>query len=104
MPIEAQHGAYQQIRRLIDRAARWFVDMRFPISDVAAEIARFEPTLTELGPRITSLVRGAELSDVESESQRLTALGLPTELAGRLAELLSKFLLLDVVEIAHTCR
>jgi len=98
---EAQHAGYQEIRRLIDRATRWFVDVRFPISDVAAEIERFAGTIAELGPRITSLVRGAELADVESESQRLSSLGLPGELAAHLAELLSTFLLLDVVEIAN---
>jgi glutamate dehydrogenase len=98
---EAQHSGYREIRRLVDRAARWFVDVRFPISDVAAEIERFGPTLAAVGPRITSLVRGAELADIESESQRLTALGLPAELAAHLAELLSTFLLLDVVEIAN---
>ncbi len=98
---EAQHAGYQEIRRLIDRATRWFVDVRFPIGDVAAEIERFGPTLVELSPRIAELVRGAELADIESESQRLIAMGLPTELAGKLAELLSTFLLLDVVEIAN---
>ncbi|MGH3026495.1 MAG: NAD-glutamate dehydrogenase domain-containing protein, partial [Gaiellaceae bacterium] len=60
VPIDAQHSGYQEIRRLIDRATRWLVDVRFPISDVASEIARFAPTLQELGPRITDLVRGAE--------------------------------------------
>jgi glutamate dehydrogenase len=98
---EAQHAGYREIRRLIDRATRWFVDVRFPISDVAAEIERFGPTLAELTPKITTLVRGAELADIESESQRLAALGLPPDLAAHLAELLSTFLLLDVVEIAN---
>ncbi|MGH8862223.1 MAG: NAD-glutamate dehydrogenase, partial [Jatrophihabitantaceae bacterium] len=98
---EAQHAGYQEIRRLVDRATRWFVDVRFPITDVAAEIERFGPTLSELSPPIASLVRGAELADIESESQRLTALGLPANLAADLAELLSTFLLLDVVEIAN---
>ena len=98
---EAQHAGYQETRRLVDRAARWLVDVRFPITDVAAEIERFAPTLAELGPRITTLVRGAELADIESETQRLSALGLPAELAKRLAELLSTFLLLDIVEIAN---
>jgi glutamate dehydrogenase len=98
---DAQHAGYQEIRRLIDRATRWFVDVRFPISDVAAEIERFGPTLADLSPRITELVRGAELADIESESQRLIAMGLPTELSSHLAELLRTFLLLDVVEIAN---
>ena len=99
---EAQHAAYQEIRRLVDRATRWFVDVRFPLNDVAAEISRFARTIREVGPRITSLVRGAELAQIESDAQRLTALGLPAELAGHLAELLSTFLLLDVVEIANS--
>jgi glutamate dehydrogenase len=99
---EAQHAGYQETRRLVDRATRWFVDVRFPISDIAAEIQRFGPTLAELSPRITELVRGAELADIESESQRLAALGLPADLAGHLAELLTTFLLLDVVEIASS--
>jgi glutamate dehydrogenase len=100
VPTAAQHAGYQEIRRLIDRASRWIVDVRFPISDVAAEIERFGPTLRELRPRITELVRGAELADIKSETQRLAGLGLPGDLAASLAELLSAFLLLDVVEIA----
>ena len=101
VPTAAQHAAYQEIRRLIDRATRWFVDVRFPISDVAAEIDRFGPTIARLGRRITELVRGAELADIRAGSERLTELGLPSELALQLAELLSAFLLLDVVEIAN---
>ena len=46
-------------------------------------------------------MRGAELADIHSETERLTELGIPQELALRLAELLSVFLLLDVVEIAN---
>ncbi|MCW2495047.1 NAD-glutamate dehydrogenase [Jatrophihabitans sp.] len=101
VPVAAQNAGHQEIRRLIDRATRWFVDVRFPIGDVAAEIDRFGATLTELSPRIADLVRGAELADIESEKARLSGLGLPPGLSGRLAELLSTFLLLDVVEIAN---
>ena len=101
VPTDAQHAGYQEIRRLIDRATRWFVDVRYPLSDLSAEIDRFQPTLRELGPRIAELVRGAELADIHAESGRLVELGLPAALAGRLAELLSVFLLLDVVEIAN---
>jgi glutamate dehydrogenase len=100
VPASAQHAGYLEIRRLIDRATRWFVDVRFPVLDVAAEIDRFAATVQSLGPRITELVRGAELADVHAEAARLVGLGLPRDLATRLAELLSAFLLLDVVEIA----
>jgi glutamate dehydrogenase len=101
VPTVAQHTGYAEIRRLIDRATRWLVDVRFPITDVAAEIERFRPTVRDLGPRITSLLRGAEVENLHTECERLVGVGLPRELAVRLGELLNEFLLLDVVEIAN---
>jgi len=101
VPTDAQHAGYQEIRRLIDRATRWLVDVRFPLTDVAAEIARFEPTIATMSSRITGLLHGVELSNLYAEVDRLVGLGLPRELALRLGELLNAFLLLDVVEIAN---
>jgi glutamate dehydrogenase len=101
VPTDAQHAGYQEIRRLIDRATRWFVDVRFPINDVATEILRFQPTVREMSSRITGLLRGAELENLYREVDRLVGIGLPRALALRLGELLNAFLLLDVVEIAN---
>ncbi|WP_375498124.1 NAD-glutamate dehydrogenase [uncultured Jatrophihabitans sp.] len=100
VPARAQHAAYQEIRRLVDRATRWLVDLRFPITDVAAEIERFGPTVARLGSRTPDLLRGVERQTLRADADRLVELGLPDGLALRLAELLSAFLLLDVVEIA----
>jgi len=101
VPTDAQHAGYQEIRRLIDRATRWLVDVRFPLTDVAAEIGRFASTVQGMSSRITGLLRGAELANLYAEVDRLVSLGLPRELALRLGELLNAFLLLDVVEIAN---
>ncbi|PZS27028.1 MAG: NAD-glutamate dehydrogenase [Pseudonocardiales bacterium] len=101
VPTNAQHAGYQEIRRVIDRATRWLVDVRFPLTDVSGEIARFEPTVRTMSSRITGLLRGAELANLYEEVDRLVGLGLPRELALRLGELLNAFLLLDVVEIAN---
>ncbi|MDP9117879.1 MAG: NAD-glutamate dehydrogenase [Actinomycetota bacterium] len=98
---DAQHAGYQETRRLIDRATRWLVDVRFPITDVAAEIERFGPTMRDLTPRITDLLRGAERDNLDQEVERLVELGVPRALALRLGELLNAFQLLDVVEIAN---
>jgi glutamate dehydrogenase len=104
VPTVAQHAGYQEMRRLIDRATRWFVDVRFPITDVAAEIARYRPVVALLGARCPDLMRGAERDTLFDDTEKLVALGLPRELALRLAELLSAFLLLDVVEIAQATK
>jgi glutamate dehydrogenase len=100
VPTAAQHAAYAEVRRLIDRATRWLVDIRFPINDVAAEIERYTPIITGLGARCPDLMRGAERQTLFDDADRLVSLGLPRELALRVAELLSAFLLMDVVEIA----
>jgi len=101
VPTRAQHAGYAEIRRLIDRATRWFVDVRFPITDVAAEIERYRPVVAELGSRCPDMMRGGERQTLFDDAEKLVGLGLPRELALRLAELLSAFLLLDVVELSH---
>ncbi|MDT4917866.1 MAG: glutamate dehydrogenase, partial [Pseudonocardiales bacterium] len=100
VPTAAQHAAYAEVRRLIDRATRWLVDIRFPINDVAAEIERYHPIVAGLGSRCPDLMRGAERQALFDDADTLESLGLPRSLALRVAELLSAFLLLDVVEIA----
>ena len=101
VPTDAQHAAYHEVRRLIDRATRWLVDVRFPITDVAGEIERFRPTVQELSPKIPELLRGYERENLYAEADRLVGLGMPRDLALRIGELLSAFLMLDVVEIAQ---
>jgi glutamate dehydrogenase len=101
VPTAAQHAGYKEIRRLIDRATRWLVDVRFPITDVAAEIERFAPVMAELAPRTPELLCGNERANLQADAEQLVATGLPRELAVRISELLSAFLLLDVVEIAN---
>jgi glutamate dehydrogenase len=100
VPTNAQHIAYREVRRTIDRAVRWLVDVRFPLTDIEAEIQRFAGTVSALTPRVPELVRGRERENLYAEVDRLTGHGLPRELATRIACLLTSFLLLDVVEIA----
>jgi glutamate dehydrogenase len=102
VPTDAQHAAYSEVRRLIDRSTRWLVDVRFPITDVAGEIERFAPTVHELSDRVPELLCGAERENLYADVDRLVGLGLPRDVSLRIAALLSAFLLLDVVEIART--
>jgi glutamate dehydrogenase len=97
---DAQHVGYREVRRTMDRAVRWLVDVRFPISDVTAEIERFGPTVAELKPKVPELLRGRERENLYADVDRLVGHGLPRELALQISCLLMAFLLLDVVEIA----
>ncbi|MEO7286919.1 MAG: NAD-glutamate dehydrogenase [Jatrophihabitantaceae bacterium] len=100
VPTDAQHIGYREVRRTIDRAVRWLIDVRFPIGDVATEIERFKPTVEALSPKVPDLLRGRERENLYAEVDRLIGHGLPRELALRITNLLTSFLLLDVVEIA----
>ncbi|MBV9823478.1 MAG: NAD-glutamate dehydrogenase, partial [Actinobacteria bacterium] len=100
VPADAQHVGYREVRRTMDRAVRWLVDVRFPISDVTAEIERFGPTVAALRPKVPQLLRGRERENLYAEVDRLVGHGLPRELALQISCLLMAFLLLDVVEIA----
>jgi glutamate dehydrogenase len=100
VPTAAQHAGYQETRRLVDRATRWFVDVRFPISDITAEIERYRPVVSSLSAATPDLLCGAERQVLFDDTEKLVALGLPRDLALRISALLSAFLLLDVVEIA----
>jgi glutamate dehydrogenase len=102
VPIDAQKAAYLELRRLVDRATRWLVEVRFPIADVAGEIERFGPTIEHLTPRVPQLLRGIERDNLALEVDRFVGLGLPRDLATRIGELLTAFQLLDVVEITRT--
>ena len=78
------------------------IDVRFPITDVAGEIEHFAATVAELSPQIPHLLRGSERENLYAEVDRMVGLGLPRNLSVRISELLTAFLLLDVVEIAHS--
>jgi glutamate dehydrogenase len=56
--------------------------------------------VAQLGSLCPNMMRGAERQALYDDADKLVALGLPRDLAVRLSELLSAFLLLDVVEIA----
>jgi len=79
---------------------RWFLQNRPATLDVAGEVERFSPVVAELGPRMSTLLQGAERRRLERRAKELERLGAPTDMALRAASLLDQFSLLDVVEIS----
>ena len=68
---------------------------------MAGEIERFGPTIAQLTPRVPQLLRGVERDNMAKEVDRFVEQGLPRDLATRIGEMLTAFLLLDVVEITR---
>ena len=89
-----------ELRRLVDRATRWFVQHLRVGFDVAAEVERFAPVVARWSGRVGELLVGTEREAAEAARAALEAAGVPPDLAARSAGLLQQFPLLDVAEAA----
>ena len=88
------------LRRLIDRAARWLLNYRPQPLAVGAEINRFAAKVAALTPLMPQWLRGADKAIVEKEAGEFAAHGASPELAYSVAIGLYKYSLLDVIDIA----
>ncbi|GAB3581667.1 NAD-glutamate dehydrogenase [Amycolatopsis endophytica] len=101
VPTEVADEMMLESRRLLDRAARWFLANRPQPLAVGAEISRFGPVVAELAPKVDTLLRGREAEAVREQADRYAVEGVPRDLALRVAVLLDAYGLLDVVEVAE---
>ncbi|WP_028938584.1 NAD-glutamate dehydrogenase [Pseudonocardia spinosispora] len=88
-------------RRLLDRAARWFLTNRPQPLAVGAEIARFGPTVLALRDQVTGMLIGEEADAIHTKVDDLVKRGVPLEMAERFASLLNAYGLLDIVEVTE---
>jgi glutamate dehydrogenase len=88
-------------RRLLDRAARWFLTNRPQPLAVGAAIARFAGPVRGLRARLTELLVGRECEILTTSTAELEAAGVPSALAREAAGLLDAYGLLDVVELVE---
>ncbi|MFM2438483.1 MAG: hypothetical protein RLZ55_1302, partial [Actinomycetota bacterium] len=100
-PTATQAALNLEVRRLLDRATRWFLTTRGGRLDVAAEIERFRGTVRELAPLVPSMLVGVEAERQATRAAEFAAAGAPPELATRVAALLDVFSLLDIAQIAQ---
>ncbi len=89
------------VRRLMDRAVRWWLEHRRSGIDVAAEISAFQGPLAELLPKTPGLLCGAERESLTTSRDGWVRQGVPEALALRVETLLHAFQLLDVIGLAE---
>ncbi len=95
-----QTELYLEFRRLLDRAARWFLTARPGQLDIGAEVARFKEVVQGLGDHVPGLLKGDEKRRLDRRTAELEKAGVPTDLAAQAASLLDWYSLLDIVDIA----
>jgi glutamate dehydrogenase len=88
------------LRRLVDRAGRWFLNYRPQPLAVGAEINRFAAKMAHLTPRMSEWLRGDDQAIVAEQSAELVGQGVSQELALTVATGLYQYSLLDVIDVA----
>ena len=100
LPVNVSDRMTLDLRRLLDRAARWLLNYRPQPLAVGAEINRFAATVAELTPRMPEWLRGDDKAIVAKEAGEFEAHGAPADLAYTVATGLYQYSLLDVIDIA----
>ncbi len=100
VPTSVQTDLYLELRRLIDRSARWLVQNRPGDLDVGAEIERFGPVVRRWRGRMEDLLCGVDLERLQRGAASMVTAGVDEQTALRAAGLLDEFSLLDLAELA----
>lgn len=94
----SEHAAQVAIhmRRLLDRATRWYVTHDHRDQPVDEALGRVMPTLDLLRTRTVDFLRGADRDLVQARLAHWDDVGLPRDLGERASDLLESFGLLDI--------
>ncbi|WP_103533278.1 NAD-glutamate dehydrogenase [Streptomyces sp. SM11] len=87
-------------RRLVERGSRWLLGNRPQPVAIAETIESFRDGVARVWDELPKLLKGADLDWYRSILDELTAVGVPDELAVRVAGFSSAFPALDIVAIA----
>ncbi|MFF1459958.1 NAD-glutamate dehydrogenase [Streptomyces sp. NPDC058330] len=87
-------------RRLVERGSRWLLGNRPQPVAIAETVEFFRSGVEEVWAELPKLLKGADLEWYSSILNELTSVGVPEELAVRVAGFSSAFPTLDIVAIA----
>lgn len=100
VPVSTQISLYLEVRRLLDRAVRWFLQNRGSGIDIAGEIDLYGSALRDYAPAVAGALKGHEADRFNRMLRGFIELGAPDPLARRAADGLYVFSLLDITEIS----
>ncbi|WP_044494107.1 NAD-glutamate dehydrogenase [Nesterenkonia massiliensis] len=100
-PTELWAPIYVDMRRLLDRAVRWFVNHGSHDRSIAEEISLYARHIEPLYGKVESLLRGADAERVARRREEVISHGMDEELAGWHSQLFETFSLLDIAALAQ---
>ncbi|MFL6110958.1 MAG: NAD-glutamate dehydrogenase domain-containing protein [Catenulispora sp.] len=100
VPAAVQTAMRMEVRRLTQRAARWFLQNRRHPLDITAQIEHFREGVRDLSAHLPKLLQGPHLTRFQEQREDLIIAGVPGDLASAVAGMPSVFGALDIVETA----
>ena len=100
VPAGAQIAMLLKARILLERATRWLLRNRRRPIDIAATIARYAPGASALADALPALLVASELEVARVKAEALAEVGVPPDLAQRVAHLEALVPTFELVEIA----
>jgi hypothetical protein len=86
--------------RLAMRGTVWLLHRREALRDVDASIKRWSPGVAEVAAGLERWLAPHERAGLDADAARLAGLGVPADLAQRVARLDASFSALDIVEVS----
>ena len=96
VPSEQAAELAIHMRRVLDRATRWYVTHDHRDQPIATALARIMPTLDLLRTRTSDYLRGSDIDRVQERPGALGQRRAAADLAVRASDLLESFGLLDI--------
>ena len=100
VPVETQIAMLLRARILLERATRWLLRNRPRPLDIAATVARYAPGAAVLGEALPALLGPAEVEAAQVKAAGLVEIGVPPELAQRVAHLEALVPTFELAELA----
>ena len=97
----AQYSMMNRTRRLLKHGTHWFLDRPALIDDIAAAVDRFAPATRQLTESMAEHLQGREHRSFTEAQVLYREIGIPDEVAERMAGLHAMHSTLDIVEVAQ---
>ena len=100
VPSATQTVMYLEVRKLVERASRWFLRHRRRPIPVRSTLDFFAPGVRTLAAKLPDLLGGVERAAVVAAQEDLAGHGVPTELVHRVSIVDPLFGSLDIVDLS----
>jgi glutamate dehydrogenase len=97
----AQYSMLNRTTRLLKHGTHWFLDRAIFVKDIAGAVKRFGKPAQKLMDSVEEFLLGRELMKFQEAQALYGEIGIPQEVARRMAGLQSLHSALDIVEVAE---